>query len=94
MGILVPEAAIPMGLTLSNVYISFTGEQVYVQSVRGSNVFIINSVYKVYKDETRQPDTNIRIPLAIQVNDISVGVYTLLYESLKQIYSNSIDVID
>ena len=91
MGIFVPEANLPMGITISNVYMSFSGEVIYTMPNQSSNIYTVNTHYKVYKDETKQPDTNIRIPLGIQVNDISVGVYTSLYENLKQIYPNSVD---
>ena len=91
MGILVSEAILPMGLPVSNVYMSFSGEVIYTIQNPSCNNYIVNTSYKVYKDETKQLDSNIRIPLAIQVNDISVGVYTSLYENLKQIYPSSID---
>jgi hypothetical protein len=91
MGILVPEANLPMGITVSNVYMSFSGEVIYTMPNTGSNNYSINTHYKVYKDDTKQPDTNIRIPFAIQVNDISVGIYTSLYENLKQNYPSSVD---
>jgi len=78
-----------MGITLSNVYISFSGEIIYTSPQ--PNNYIINTHYKIYKDSSKQPDTNIRIPFAIQVDDISVGVYTSLYENLKQIYPLSVD---
>ena len=91
MGILVPEANLPMGITVSNVYMSFSGEVIYTMPNQSSNIYTINTSYKVYKDDTKQPDTNIRIPLGIQVSDISVGVYTSLYENLKQIYPESVD---
>lgn len=91
MGILVPEANLPMGITISNVYMSFSGEVIYTMPNQASNIYTINTSYKVYKDDTKQPDTNIRIPLGIQVSDISVGVYTSLYENLKQIYPESVD---
>jgi hypothetical protein len=89
MGILVPEANLPMGITVSNVYMSFSGEVIYTVPMNGQ--YNINTHYKVYKDETKQPDTNIRVPIAVQLSNISVGVYTLLYENLKQIYPDSID---
>ena len=91
MGILVPEANLPMGITISNVYMSFSGEVIYTMPNPTCNNYTINTHYKVYKDESKQPDTNIRIPLAFQVNDNSVGVYTSLYENLKQIYPDSVD---
>ena len=86
-----PEAILPMGITVSNVYMSFSGEVIYTMPNQSSNIYTINTSYKVYKDDTKQPDTNIRIPLGIQVSDISVGVYTSLYENLKQIYPESVD---
>jgi len=89
MGIFVPEANLPMGITVSNVYMSFSGEVIYTVPISGQ--YNVNTHYKVYKDETKQPDTNIRIPFPVQVSDISVGVYTLLYENLKQIYPDSVD---
>lgn len=91
MGIFVPEANLPMGITLSNVYMSFSGEVIYTMPNPTCNNYTINTSYKVYKDDTKQPDTNIRIPFAIQVSDISVGVYTSLYENLKQNYPSSVD---
>ena len=89
MGILVPEATLPMGITISNVYMSFSGEVIYTCPTNGQ--YNVNTHYKVYKDETKQPDTNIRIPLNVQVTDISVGVYTTLYTALKDVYPGAED---
>jgi hypothetical protein len=79
-----------MGITVSNVYMSFSGEVIYTVPMSGQ--YNVNTYYNVYKDETKIPDTNIRISLAIQVSDISVGVYTSLYENLKALYPGSTDV--
>jgi hypothetical protein len=89
MGILVPEANLPMGITVSNVYMSFSGEVIY--TVPTSGQYRVNTYYKVYKDELKQPDTNIRIPINVQVSDINQSVYSILYSELKTIYSNNID---
>ncbi len=89
MGILVPEANLPMGITVSNVYMSFSGEVIYTVPLNGQ--YRVNTYYKVYKDELKQPDTNIRIPINVQVSDINQGVYSILYSELKTIYSNNID---
>jgi len=89
MGILVPEANLPMGITISNVYMSFSGEVIYTVPLNGQ--YRVNTYYKVYKDELKQPDTNIRIPINVQVSDINQGVYSILYSELKTIYSNNID---
>jgi hypothetical protein len=93
MGILVPEANLPMGITISNVYISFSGEVIYTVPANGQ--YRINTFYKVYKDESKQPDTNIRIPISAQVSNIvSRDVYTILYDELKTVYPGSTDVIN
>jgi hypothetical protein len=89
MGIFVPEANLPMGITVSNVYMSFSGEVIYTVPLNGQ--YRINTYYKVYKDELKQPDTNIRIPINVQVSDINQSVYSILYSELKTIYSNNID---
>ena len=89
MGIFVPEAILPMGITVSNVYMSFSGEVIYTVPANGQ--YRINTYYKVYKDELKQPDTNIRIPINVQVSDINQSVYSILYSELKTIYSNNID---
>jgi hypothetical protein len=89
MGIFVPEANLPMGITLSNVYMSFSGEVIYTVPLNGQ--YRVNTYYKVYKDELKQPDTNIRIPINVHVSDINQGVYSILYSELKTIYSNNID---
>jgi len=90
MGILVQEAILPMGITVSNVYVSFSGEVIYTVPVSGQ--YNVNTYYKVYKDSTKQPDTNIRIPISVMVSNISVGVYSILYEELKTLYPGSTDV--
>ena len=92
MGIFVPEANLPMGITVSNVYMSFSREVIY--TVPTSGQYRINTYYKVYKDETKNPDTNIRIPIVAQVsNIIARDVYTILYDELKTVYPGSTDVI-
>lgn len=92
MGIFVPEATLPMGVSLSNVYMSFSSESIYVSS--GSGQYNINSYYKVFKDETKIPDTNIRIPISASVDDIKGhDVYSILYNELKTIYPGSQDII-
>ena len=91
MGIFVPEAYLPMGVTVSNVYMSFSGEVIY--TVPRSGQYNVNTYYKVYKDETKQPDTNIRIPISVNVISITGrDVYTILYDELKTLYPGSTDV--
>jgi hypothetical protein len=92
MGILVPEANLPMGITLSNVYMSFTSEIIYTYPQVGQHT--IKSYYKVYKDQSKYPDTNIRIPISSTVDDIKgLDVYTILYDELKVAYPGSVDIL-
>ena len=92
MGIIVTNGTLPSGIPISNVYMSFSGEVIYTVPANGQ--YRINTYYKVYKDESKQPDTNIRIPIVTQTSNI-VGrdVYTILYDELKDLYPGSTDVI-
>jgi hypothetical protein len=91
MGILVADGVLPSGIPVSNVYMSFDSEVIYVSPRGADGKYTIQTNYKVFKDDTKQPSSDIRVQLAIQVNDISVGVFQSLYENLKQIYPDSVD---
>lgn len=91
MGIIVTEGILPSGIPVSNVYMSFASEIVYVSPKTPTDIYILNTYYKVFKDNTKEPNSDVRIPFFVQVSDISVGVYTSLYENLKQIYPDSVD---
>lgn len=95
MGILVQEATLPMGLTLSNVYISFTGETIYINpkiKMNDTDMYRVSTTYRVYKDLSKEGGTNITAPLSLNVQDISRDtIYGMLYEELKIIYPDSID---
>lgn len=91
MGILVQEATLPMGLTLSNVYISFAGETIYINP-KMNDMYRVSTTYRVYKDPSKESGTNITAPLSLNVQDISRDtIYGMLYEELKIIYPDSID---
>lgn len=95
MGILVPEAILPMGITLSNVYMSFSGETVYVNPRLPGNVYRINTSYRIYLDPSKEKGTNISIPMTVTVNDIGRDtIFGILYTELKTIYPGSEDVLD
>jgi hypothetical protein len=94
MGILVQEVILPMGVMLSNVYMSFSGEVVYITPRNEDGRYRVNTWYRVYKDETRQPDTNIRIPMSVTVNDIGDRpVYDILYDELRALYPQSTNIL-
>ena len=92
MGILVPEANLPMGITLSNVYMSFSDEMIYTNPQNGR--YVVSTYYKVYKDQTKNPASNIRIPISCIVDTIKdLDAYTILYDQLKVAYPGSGDII-
>ena len=90
MGITVPDATLPSGVKVNNVYMSFANEIIYISPATNSKN-VINSYYRVYKDSTKTPQNDIRIPITVVADDISVGVYKILYDNLKQTYSGSTD---
>lgn len=95
MGILVPDATLPMGITLSNVYISFGGETVYINPKNQMDMYRVSTTYRVYKDQSKDGGTNITVPISVNVSDISRdSIFGILYEELKTIYPGSMDVID
>ena len=93
MGILVEKGTLPSGIEVSNVFMTFRGEIIYVCKACRPK-YIINSIYRVYtpslstssmgSNESRIVD--IKVPIQVQTNDISRGVYEYLYEELKRQY--------
>jgi hypothetical protein len=109
MGILVPEATLPSGIKISNVYMSFSGEVVFVSQVMGTtgppktiqekynknHQWQISSHYKVYpKKPQLGSDSNIRVPFATVVPIISQSPYDYLYTALMKQYPSSIEDIE
>lgn len=108
MGILVPEATLPSGIKLSNVYMSFTGEAVFVSQVGtspnatvGQNRFNpaltwqVSSHYKVYPSKpVRGKDSNIRVPFSAIVEVFDKSPYDFLYKALMDYYPSSKSVIE
>ena len=91
MGILVPEATLPMGLVLSNVYISFGGETVYINPKNQLDMYRVSTTYRVYKDPSKEGGTNITVPISVSVADIArESIFGILYEELKIIYPGSV----
>jgi len=91
MGIFVPSATLPSGIRVSNVYMSFDFEVVYVN--QGQNgTFKINSHYKVFSNSTKSLPTNTRIPISITTSNVFTNAYQELYTNLKSTYPGSVDV--
>lgn len=93
MGILVNEGTLPSGLPVSNVYMSFGNDVIYVYPKSGNDMYTVRGEYKVYRDETKFPGTDIRIQTSTEVSDISTGVFQILYQKLKEEYPDSQDVM-
>lgn len=94
MGILVPQATLPSGIVLTNVYMTFTGEVLYVNKLP-SGLYMIRCFYRVYKDyasRTQQP--NVRVEASITVQDPNDNPFKMLYEVLKAQYPGATDVLE
>jgi hypothetical protein len=93
MGLLIPEANLPSQITLSNVYVSFSEENILVTSNGSDGGWRVISNYRIFSDQTKSNGTNIRIPIEVVSIDIIQGVYTILYGELKRLYPNSEDIL-
>jgi len=94
MGILVPQATLPSGIVLTNVYMTFTGEVLYVNKLP-SGLYMIRCFYRVYKDyasRTQQP--NVRVEASVTVQDPSDNPFKMLYDVLKAQYPGATDVLE
>ena len=92
MGITVPQATLPSGVQLNNVYMSFGCNMIQVtprDSV--SNIHAVTGVYSIYSDSTKENGTEIHIPILAETQDMSQSVYTILYNKLKTLYPGSTD---
>jgi len=84
MGIFVPEVITPSGFTLSNVYMSFYRQPMYIVPL-GSNLCRVNATYKIWVNESKIPESSMKFPLFI--NEVAVdNLFTNLYSSLKALY--------
>jgi len=93
MGIIVPEATLPSGIRVSNVYMSFSGELVYVYPRNEDGRYTISAHYKVYVDSTKNLGSNIKIPISVTEDNITGrDVYSILYENLKKVYIGYLDI--
>lgn len=78
------------GVTLTNVYMCFRDEVIYVTPCR-AHTFMINTYYRIYNKSTDIfPD--VRVPLVINSFDPSKSVYTCIYDELKRLYPDSINI--
>ena len=89
---MVPQATLPSGVQVNNVYMSFGCNMIQVtprDSV--SNIHAVTGVYSIYSDPTKEKGTEIHIPILAETTDMSQSVYTILYDKLKTLYPGSTD---
>jgi len=92
MGIFVSEGVLPSGIPISNVYMSFSGSMVYVEPKYQNYIYNVRAFCKVFKDqESKSSQPDITFQVVNYVSDINVGVFTVLYEKLKEMFPNNID---
>jgi len=91
MGIMVQCGTIPSGVSVSNVYISFGSEPLYI--LPNGGLYRITTHYRIYSTQTKELGTDIRIPFTLNISNIDQNVYTAVYNELKCIYPNNIDCI-
>ena len=97
MGIILTDVySLPSGINLSNAYISFYQEQLFIQPTIGidtSTQYMVSSNYRIYRDqEARDLVLGVVEKSAIMnTSDTIADAYSQLYVALKQKFPNSID---
>jgi len=98
MGIFVPTATLPSGITVNNVYMSFTNEVLYVMQSpdMSCDLYQMTSYCNVFpsrKAAKQGGQSNIRFNVTTKVSNLICG-YQALYTELKNMYPNALDVIE
>jgi hypothetical protein len=92
MGILA-SGTLPSGVQVSNVYMSFCNETIYVKSNSDFNIFEYTTCYKVFADPTKAGGPAARIPLQFIVPNTAYdqSAFKIAYAHLKTLYPDSVD---
>jgi hypothetical protein len=96
MGIIIPDVyTFANGIELSNVYISFFQEQLFIQpnNFPDGKKFIISTSYRIYKDKSAREEVKDVIEKGSIMNTVFTlsDVYNDLYTALKLKFPNCID---
>ena len=93
MGLLVNNATLPCGVSVSNVYMTFSDFPVYIMSkVKGQ--YEIRGFYTMYPSETSpRGSRDTGVELVTQVTDVSGSLHSMLYSQLKTLYPDSINML-
>ncbi len=93
MGLFVNNGTLPGGVTVNNVYMTFSDFPVYIMP-KGKGQYDIRGFYSVYPNETTERtkrDTGIEI--VAQVTDVSKSLHSMLYTQLKTLYPDSTNIL-
>ena len=97
MGLLVHSGTMQNGIQLSNVYICLSDGviQVAYKGMAGlpKDLYEVRGFYKVFRDPTKRTQIDIQEELCIKTENIERSVYEILYEGLKQLFPDSINML-
>lgn len=93
MGLFVNNGTLPGGVTVNNVYMTFSDFPVYIMP-KGKGQYDIHGFYSVYPDET-SPRTvrDTSIEFVVPVTDVSASLHSMLYAQLKTLYPDSTNML-
>jgi hypothetical protein len=95
MGILA-TGTLPSGVQLSNVYISFSDESIYVRpnDINGTIEYTI--CYKVFASPSKEGGYISRVPfqVAVPLEQDTKRAYDIVYDHLKTLWPDSTDVLE
>ena len=94
MGILA-SGTLPSGVQLSNVYISFNDESIYVRPNDMNQTIEYTVCYKVFADPSKQGGSLCRVPMqvGVPIDEDTKRSYDVIYDHLKTLWPGSTDVI-
>lgn len=94
MGVLA-TGTLPSGVQLSNVYISFNDESIYVKPNPVNQTIEYTVCYKVWADPSKQGEPLCRVPfqVSVPIQEDTSRAFDVIYNHLKSIWDETADVI-
>jgi hypothetical protein len=93
MGLLVNSATLPCGVTVNNIYMTFSDFPVYIMP-KEKGQYEIRGFYTMYPSETSpRASRDTGVELAALVTDVSGSLHSMLYSQLKTLYPDSINML-
>ena len=97
MGLLVNKGTMQNGIQLSNVYVCLSDGtiQVTYKGVAGlpTDTYEVRGFYKVFRDPSKRTQVDIQEEISIKTTNVERSVYEILYEGLKQLFPDSINML-